>query len=312
MNKIEDSNIFSPSFGARFAQFIMGLIQMKKSVEKNMIENSFPKEPALMPKSFFKKYIVEENEKKNRKIWTISSKNNNSEVAILYLHGGAYVANITKQHWLFIEKLLEKTKATIIVPDYPLSPEFHCKDVYDFILDLYSKMLIKYSTKRVIFIGDSAGGGIALGFSQYLRNQNRKQPEQIILISPWLDVTMSNPDLKQIEVKDKILSVRGLKSAGEKYAGDLDLKDYRVSPIYGDFKGLCNISIFTGTHDILNIDAKKCKQLMEKSNIQFNYFEYPKMFHDWIVIPNLKETRDVINKVYKLINNYDSEINARK
>ena len=110
----------------------------------------------------------------NRKIWLISPKDKNSEVIIFYLHGGAYVANITKQHWIFIKKLLEKIKAIIIVPDYPLAPEFHCNNVYNFIWNLYLEIFKKFDNKRIIFIGDSAGGGLALGFTQFLKsNQNK-------------------------------------------------------------------------------------------------------------------------------------------
>ncbi len=33
------------------------------------------------------------------------------------------MSNIRKEHWSLIEKLIIKTDATIIVPDYPLTPE---------------------------------------------------------------------------------------------------------------------------------------------------------------------------------------------
>ncbi|MDZ7633553.1 MAG: alpha/beta hydrolase fold domain-containing protein [Bacteroidales bacterium] len=116
---------------------------------------------------------------------------------------------------------------------------------------------------------------------------------------------MTHARIGLIDKEDKLLSVEGLKSAGQKYSGDLDLKDYRVSPLYGSLQGLCRISIFTGTNDILNADAQKCRQLMTDQQISFNYFEYPKMFHDWLLITRLKESRDVVDKVYKLLN--DSE-----
>jgi acetyl esterase/lipase len=144
--------------------------------------------------------------------------------------------------------------------------------------------------------------GLALGFTQQLRNENKKQPDQIILFSPWLDVTMSNPNIPIIDKYDQLLSIKGLRSAGEKYAGSIALDDYRVSPIYGNFAGLCPISIFTGTNDLLNPDAQKCKQLMVSQNCNFNYFEYPNMFHDWVIITLLKESQDVLDKVAVLLN----------
>ena len=103
------------------------------------------------------------------------------------------MGNISKEHWSLIEKLISKTNATIVVPDYPLAPEASCKETYDFIEDLYTRLITDYPAKRIVFMGDSAGGGLAFGFTQQLRDENKKQPDQIIIFSPWLDVTMSNP-----------------------------------------------------------------------------------------------------------------------
>jgi len=302
MKNIDFQYNLQPSFESKIIQSIMGLSGMKKKMEKKMISSSFAKNPAKLPKSLFRNFNIEEIEQNGRKVWTISSKDSISDIVILYLHGGAYMGNITKQHWDLIELLIIKTNATIIIPDYPLAPEATYNETYNFIEELYTKLTTDYPSKRIVFIGDSAGGGLALGFAQQLKNENKKQPDEIIIFSPWLDITMSNPDIQMFEKYDKLLSIEGLQSAGKKYAGTIDLTDYRVSPIYGDFTGMCRISIFIGTNDILFADAKKCKQLLLDQNIRFNYFEYPKMFHDWVIITSLKESQDVINKVSKLIN----------
>jgi acetyl esterase/lipase len=305
MNNIDYQHNTPPSFEFKLIQTTMGLFGMKKKMEKKMITNNFVKDPAKPPISLMRNFNIREIEQNGRTVWTISPKENASEVVILYLHGGAYMGNISKQHWDLIEKLMIKTNSIIVVPDYPLTPEANCIETYDFIEILYTKLTTDYPTKRIIFIGDSAGGGLAFGFLQQLRNENKKQPNQIIIFSPWLDVTMNNPDIEFIDKDDKMLSIIGLRNAGLKYAGNLDLKDYRVSPIYGDLTGLCRISIFTGTNDILNADAQKCKQLLKDQQINYNYFEYPKMFHDWVIISSLKESCDAINKVYNLVNNYE-------
>jgi len=269
-----------------------------------MITNGFAKEPAKIPESLLKKFNIQVAEQNARNVWTISPIASKSDLIILYFHGGAYMSSLIKEHWSFIEELIRKTNATLIIPDYPLIPEACCKEIYDFIEILFTRLIIDYPANRIVLMGDSAGGGLALGFTQQLRDENKKQPDQIIIFSPWLDVTMCNPDLERLDKEDNLLSIAGLKNAGQKYAGNLDLKDFRVSPIYGDLTGICRISLFTGTRDILNADAKKLKQLMKDQNIGFNYFEYPDMFHDWVIITSLKESLDVINKVDKLVNDY--------
>jgi acetyl esterase/lipase len=305
MNNIDYQHNIPPSTESKLIQSVMGLIGIKKRIEKQMITNTLEKNPANIPKSLSKNFNILEAGQNGRNIWSISPKHDESDVLILYLHGGAYMGNISKQHWDFIEQLISKTNAAMVVPDYPLAPEANCSETYEFIDVLYASLLNDYPAKRIIFMGDSSGGGLAFGFAQQLRNGQKKQPEQIIIFSPWLDISMNNPSIALIEKEDKMLSIAGLKNAGLKYAGNLDLKDYRVSPIYGDLSGMCRLSLFTGTNDILNADAQKCRQLMKEQNISFNFFEYPKMFHDWVIITSLKESVDVLNKVYNLVNDYE-------
>lgn len=301
MNSIDYRHSVSQSFQSKLIQRAMVIFGIKKKIERKMITNGFAQKPAKITSSLLKNFNTQEAEQNSRKVWTISPIDNKSDLIILYFHGGAYMFNISIMHWHLIEKLISKTGATIVVPDYPLTPEASYKETYVFVEDLFTRLIAEHPDKRIVFMGDSAGGGLALGFAQQLRDENKKQPDQIIIFSPWLDVTMGNPILERLAKEDKLLSIAGLKNAGQKYAANSDLKDFRVSPVYGDLTGMCTISLFTGTKDILNADAQKFRQLMKEQNISFNYFEYPEMFHDWIIITSLKESVDVINKVDELV-----------
>lgn len=275
---------------------------MDKKMEKRILENTYPKKAAKIPKSFFKKYDIQTVKQNDRDVWEIKRKGSDPNLIILYLHGGAYYANINTQHWSLIEQLVLATKAKVIIPDYPLAPEANCLDVYRFMDTLYKRLVIMYPEKKIVFTGDSAGGGIALGYAQKIKNEEVKQPGEIIIFSPWLDVSMSNPDILKFEKDDNILNVKGLKHAGKTYAGNLEVTDYRISPIYGNFKDLARITIFTGTKDLLIADARKCKLILEEQGVSFNYFEYRDMFHAWVIIPALKESQDVIKKVNIILN----------
>jgi acetyl esterase/lipase len=74
---------------------------------------------------------------------------------------------------------------------------------------------------------------------------------------------MTNPDILAVDKYDKLLCIKGLQLAGEAYADKLDLKDYRVSPIYGDLNQLPKISIFIGTHDLFIADSRKLKSKLD-------------------------------------------------
>ena len=292
------------SFKSKALQSLMGMMGAKNRLEKELTDSKTFSVPAELPKSLLDKFVVRVDEIKQRKVWTIAPEKHVSQNLVLYIHGGGYVSNLTKYDWQLIEALLNRTNATIVVPDYPLAPTSNYEDVYDYFDGLYRSLVSKSPDKNIVFMGNSAGGGLALGFAQQLRNENQtlRQPSQLILISPWLDITLRNPDIHLVEKKDKRLSIKGLQMAAKAYAGSVDGKDFRVSPIYGDLSGLGKISLFIGTNDLLVADARKLKGLLDDLHIPFNYFEYPEMFHVWVAVTGLKEAQHAIEQIAMLIN----------
>ena len=216
------------------------------------------------------------------------------------MHGGAYYSSIAYQHWDFITELIRKTGATVVVPLYPLLPNSSAIDAHGMIKEVYKILLHKVSADSIILMGDSAGGGFSLAFAQQLHKDGVPQPAQIIMLSPWLDVTDSNPEIQSLRKKDPWIPIE-LKEYGRLWANKLDTKDPLVSPIYGSFKGLGKISMFIGGHEILLADAKKFKKMMDQQSIGINYFEYPTMFHDWALVTGLKEARKVMEQIIALI-----------
>jgi acetyl esterase/lipase len=291
------------SFQAKLLQSIIGISGLKNRIEKDLIKGGFSQKASSIPKSIQKKYNINIEIKNDRPIWTLKPKQNGTEKVILYLHGGAYIYNITKQHWQMIEAILIQTNATVVVPDYPLAPTSTYINAFECIEYAFSVMTKNIRHENIILMGDSAGAGLALSFAQKLRDENNsKQPSQIILLSPWLDITMTNPAIIEIDKKDKILGIKGLQLAGKAYSGELNTQDYKVSPIYGDLKGLGQISVFTGTNDLLIADARQLKQIAKTNSIELNYFEYPNMFHDWIIITSLRESQHALKQINLIIN----------
>ncbi len=290
-----------PSFKSKLIQSLSSVFGVKKIIEKGITKNKIKQYADPVPKSFVKKYEVIQDTVKNRNVWTIRSKEYRSDKIVLYLHGGAYYWNISKHNWSFAEQLVDKSKATFIIPDYPLAPKANCEEVYEFISELYSDIRLQHPNKKIIIMGESAGGGLALGFAMWLRENKKTQPEQLILLAPWLDVTMTNPNLSEIDENDKILGIKGLQIAGNGYAGDLSTKDYQVSPIYGNLSNLAKISLFVGTHDLFCADSRLLKDKMRKNGTVFNYFEYPKMFHGWFMVRKMKEAKSALSQICSLI-----------
>ncbi len=294
------------AFRGQLYGFFLGISGIKRHFRRMLDRGAYPDQPDLPPGRFYKDYAIDENLVKGRRYWKISPRENPSRKNVLYLHGGAYVTNIKSIHWDLIVELISLTGVSVIVPDYPLAPTANFQVTYNFLAALYSHLTEEISPENLVFMGDSAGGGLALGYAQQLRNFSLPLPSQLILLSPWLDITMTHPAIPEIAQKDKILDVPALIKAGKAYSGDLDPRDYRVSPIYGDLQNLPPITLFIGTHEVLMPDARKFRDLMNTNDFRLNYYEYPHMFHVWITITRLPEARQAIHQIADLLR--DSEI----
>ena len=247
---------------------------------------------------------IRENIIDERKIYEIENKSEvNKEATIVYLHGGAYIGGITRRHLNVLYKFLNDTRMKIILPDYPLAPKHTFMDVFDFLEKLFEEYK---DEKNIIFMGDSAGGALALALAQKLGIENKRQPKKLILISPWLDISLKNEKIIELEKNDKILNTTVLKFAADKYCGELEQDNYLVSPINGPIDKINNIVIFTGTADILNPDAHIFKEKIEQEkNISFKFFEKENAIHNWI-FEDLENSKEDYKKIVEELINFEN------
>ncbi|WP_080903984.1 alpha/beta hydrolase [Parabacteroides sp. Marseille-P3160] len=291
------------SIQSKIFQILLRLVNMKGSWEKEMRSGkidtkSYRPEP---PKWLFQKVNIKTGQINRWNVYTLSPLQNAAETVVLFLHGGGYIHAAALQHWQFVYRLIKHSGCTVVFPDYPLAPKYTYKDAFEVVEPLYKKLLARHGAKNLIVMGDSAGGGFSLALSQKMKNEDIEPPIQTILLSPWLDISTSNPEMKTIDPKDAFLGIKGLQMAGKAYAGDLDMQNYLVSPINGPLKGLGKISIFTGTHDIFVCDARKFKSMCQSEGVDINYYEYEGMPHVWMIL-GFPESRRAIDEIVRLIN----------
>ncbi len=190
------------------------------------------------------------------------------------------------------------TSTRITVPIYPLAPLGVAEHVVPTATDLAAEIIGEVGADHTALLGDSAGGGMTLAVALQLRDRRLAAPYRTVLISPWLDVSLTAPDIPALAAKDPFLAPAGLVAAGEIYRGELPAEDPRVSPINGDFSGLGPITVLSETHDILNSDAKRFVPLAKEAGVSIDYHEAPDMLHVYPLfpIPEAKQARQTINE----------------
>ena len=225
---------------------------------------------STIPEKIEEESNVEQEKFMQRKVFIIKPANTKrTEKTILYFHGGSYMAEASEKHWEFLNKLANDAETTIIMPDYPLAPKHNYEDVFEMVVPLYQEIVKKVDVENLIMMGDSAGGGLSLALEEKIAEEGLlNMPSKTILISPWLDVRLENPEIEKYQAKDKELNKETLKLAGIAYSKGNTDNNYLVNPIDGDLSKLKNISILIGTNDILNPDVKLLKEKAEQQGVR--------------------------------------------
>ena len=201
---------------------------------------------------------------------------------VIYAHGGGWVNEIAVQHWQLCQQIAAHAVTTVLVPIYPLIPEGTAAEVVGGVADLAAEAL---GSGPLCLAGDSAGGQIALSGALALRDRHGAVARRTVLISPGLDATLSNPEIARVEASDPWLGRPGIRVFTEPWRGALALDDPLVSPVYGDLGGLGPITLFTGTRDILNPDARVFAERARAAGVALDYHEQPGMVHVYPLLP---------------------------
>ena len=218
-------------------------------------------------------------------VWTMRSAAETewSNHRIVCLHGGGYIHQATVTHWRNYAMLARETGAGVCVPIYPVAPQGTAASVVPRIADLISKVIARCGADAVSVYGDSAGGGLALAAVQELVRRGEPTPAAMVLISPWLDVTMTDPGLDEID--DPALNRAMLTEGGRRWAGALDTAHPWVSPLFGSLAGLPPTTVYSGSLDMLCVDAIRLRANAIAEGADMTFVLRKGLIHDWVISP---------------------------
>lgn len=220
---------------------------------------------------------------------------------VVYLAGGAYIQPADKAHWQYLNELARQTGARVYVPIYSLAPQHNFRSAYQELAQLYARLYQLVPASNITLMGDSAGAGLALGFSEYLGQRGLPQPGHLILISPWLDLDLTNPVIDHYEQNDVTLSRWGLRKIADLWAGGAGHRDYRLSPLLGNLDQLRDVYVIVGTKEIMYPDAAKLVKKLKAAGIPVHFVIGRGMFHIYPLY-QVPEATQVMRRVVKVVN----------
>lgn len=287
----------------------IGFVENDIEMNAAMLDNAkyYSTQPYLLPLKYKNKYSILDTNYDN--VYLLENIEGHNDRLIIYFHAGMFWLNPDDEQYKYAASLADELNASVYIPIYPKAPTHNYQDVYNYLEQVYTKITNDQQNKDIIFVGNSNGGGLALGFAMYCKEKGLKLPSNIILNSPILDTKLDNPRIYEIEEYDPIQRPFDLKIRLRYYANHEDETNYLISPIYGDYKDIGLISIFSGTNDIFNADARVFLDKAMLAGVHINYFEYEYMIPCFMQysIPEAFDAMNDIKKVLGLENEQEDE-----
>lgn len=238
-------------------------------------------------------------------------KNNVKQDKLIYqLHGGAYLVKLNNMYRKNSIVLSKKANgADVASLDYRLAPEYTFPSALEDAVDGWNYLLnLGYKPDNIIIVGDSAGGNLALSLSLKLRDDGSKMPAGIICVSPWADLAEEGDSYKYNLYLDPTFGIdEGLKKSKPilptEYAGNIDLHNPYISPVYGNYKRFPPMLVIVGSYEIFESDSITIYEKAIKENVNVKLIDQDGMFHDYIFMYDLlPESNAVWNQITSFIN----------
>jgi triacylglycerol lipase len=202
---------------------------------------------------------------------------------VVAIHGGAFIFPPFFDHWLLYTVMANQTGATIEVPIYPLLQQGGTAGtVVPKIADFINYEDGLHGTNNVSVLGDSAGGNLALASVEYLVAHGEPVPSSMVLLSPWLDPFLTNPNIALVH--DPLLPVVPGQVIGREWAAGLPENNYMISPLYGSLNGLPPTYVYEGSSDILAPDVLVLQHNAALTGAPISFTLAKGEIHDWIIL----------------------------
>jgi acetyl esterase/lipase len=218
---------------------------------------------------------------------------------LLYMHGGGYFVGSSRAYRGLAANLALASNLRVGVLDYRLAPEAPYPAAPQDALAAYRALLGSGLPAAQIAIGgDSAGGNLALVTLLNIADNSLPMPAAGVLLSPWADLTGSGESLQYNAKTEAMLPSERLAEAAAFYAGEADLADWRLSPLFGDLAKLPPLLIHASAHEILRDDARRVATRSRAVGITVDYREWshaPHVFHAFADL--LPEGREAITEI---------------
>jgi acetyl esterase/lipase len=221
---------------------------------------------------------------------------------LVNVHGGGYVFGPGEAGTLEAITMAGFSQMKVISIDYRMPPDHPYPAAMDDAMAVWKAVVKLEKPARIGLFGTSTGGGMTLAMVQRAKAEGLPLPAAIAPGTPWSDLSKTGDSYFTHESLDNALGGYEplLSAAAKLYANGIDLKDARLSPVYGDFAGFPPTILTTGTRDLFLSNTVRVHRKLRAAGVEAQLEVYEGQSHaQYIPDPVAPETKEAFGEITK-------------
>ena len=202
---------------------------------------------------------------------------------LYFIHGGALVSCPADTYPFYAAWFVREAEAQAFLVDYRLAPEHRFPAALeDCVAGFRGLVASGVDPKRVAFMGDSCGGGLAVASLVRLRELGAPLPACAVALSGWFDLEASGESATNPVGEDRFVNPVWIRERGRDYVGPKgNPADPLASPIHADLRGLPPLFLQAGQIDITRDDAVRLAARAGRAGTSVTLELWADMIHGW-------------------------------
>lgn len=232
---------------------------------------------------------------KNGQLVTIQTVANPTS-QILYFHGGAFTVPMNDDQLEMITKIAVESDSQIKVADFPLLPGHQADEMLEFAQEVFDTVIA--SELPTFIVADSAGAKLAL---QVLVD-NPGKVAGTSLISPWLDMKLTDPEIVSRAEDDILLDLPTLQKIGGWFESGATPEKWVDFTKSEQLKGIGDIQLYCGANEMLvPANHQFVEALTAAEGVTPSVTEFKDGWHDYTLWFKLSETKKTFKGIAEFI-----------
>lgn len=215
-----------------------------------------------------------------RGLWCLPQ-DSRADKVILYLHGGGFAMQSIHSHRKLAGHLAKAAKSRVALIDYRLTPEHVFPSQIEDTIAAYDWLIGRgYAGRDIAVCGDSAGGGLAVMSSVWLRDSARELPAAVCAFSPWVDLECVGDSLRTNAHLDAFIAQELAQQLAALYLGSTGSPtDPKANVLHANLGGLPPTFLSVGGHEALRSDAERLTDRLRNAGVEVSFNVWPEQQH---------------------------------